>query len=569
MWKKRDELQTVEEIIIRNTGQDIKSVLNPRNDSHIVNMDKAAVCVFDAISKKQPITIVGDYDVDGITGAAILYYTFKQLGTIADVRLPKRFTEGYGISTTMIEDIHSGLLITVDNGITAVEELALAKSKGLTVVILDHHIAREDGLLPEVDVLVNPHVLPSGGFGTFCGAGLAYKLASQLLEDKSQLEPLCALAALGTIADVVPLIDDNRYIVINGLRAINQGKAPQGLLALIEQLNLFDVDESDVSFTIAPILNAAGRMRDDGAQLSFSLLTAVKGYAGIAEHMIKINEKPKIAQTDGMNTAMEMITVDGLYGDPVMLLYSDSDDGYPAIPEGVAGILAGRLAERYQVPAFVLTQSDAPDILKGSGRSYGGIDIKSLLDQASDLLEGYGGHPKAAGLSVKKENIEALRTFLIQKLSDHPSSEESDTLFYDLEVDADELPELIENVQKFAPYGEGNNRLNILVTSQRLYPRQRRFFTLMGSDLQHVKLFCGNKFAAVGFDLAKKYSEYGEPMNLDIVGSVFVNKYTDPVGRRLKETQLRIEDFRKSKIIAFSSPLTTSVQEKLRALGGI
>ena len=569
MWKKRDNTKTIEDVVTRNTGQSLDAVLHPRNDSLIVNMDKAVACVKDAISKGQPITIVGDYDADGITSSAILYHTFKALGTIANVRLPKRFSEGYGIKAAMLQDINSGLLITVDNGITAVDELALAKAKGLTVVVLDHHIAREDGVVPDVDVLIDPHVLPSNDFGGFCGAGLAYKLATHLLDDESLLEQLCALAAIGTIADVVPLVDDNRYIVINGLRALNRKKAPQGLLELVEQLNLFDVDEGDVSFGIAPIINAAGRMQDDGAQLPFSLLTAVEGHVGIAEYLIKINEERKTAQLEGMNTATDMIATNGLYGDPLMIVYSDGNDGYPVIPEGVAGILAGRLADKHQIPVFVLTKSGTPGILKGSGRSYGDIDIKTLLDKASGLLEGYGGHPKAAGLSVKQENIEELRTFLIKQLNDQPSSAKDDTLLYDLEIEAAELPELIEKIQKFAPYGEGNNRPTILVNSQRLYPRQRRFFTLMGSDQQHVKLFCGNKLAAVGFDLADKYSESGEPMSLDIIGSVFVNKYTDPVGRRLKETQLRIEDLRKSKVVAFSSPLTASVHAKLQALGGL
>jgi single-stranded-DNA-specific exonuclease len=569
MWKKRDESQTIEDVVKRNTGKPLEAVLNPKHDSHIVNMDRAAACIRDAVTDKLPVTIVGDYDVDGITGAAILFFTLNAMGVIADVRLPKRFTEGYGISAAMLDDVKTGLLITVDNGITAVEELALAKAKGLTVVVMDHHIAREDGMLPAADVLVNPHVFPSEDFGGFCGAGLAYKLASQLLDDEKQLEPLCALAALGTIADVVPLADDNRYIVINGLKAINQEKAPKGLLALIEQSNLFDVDEGDVSFTIAPILNAAGRMYDDGALRSFKLLTETRGLEQLAMDLIKINEERKMAQLEGMNAVEEMITTDGLYGDPVMLVYSDGTEEYSVIPEGVAGILAGRISERYQVPAFVLTQSDKPGVLKGSGRSYGGIDIKTLLDQASHLLEGHGGHPKAAGLSVKQENVEELRIFLIEQLKKRPPSKEEDALLYDLEVDANELSEVIDKIRKFAPYGEGNERPVIMVNSQRLYPRQRRFFTFMGSDCQHIKLYCGNKLAAVGFDLAQKYSEIGEPMSLDIIGTVFTNKYTDPIGRRLKETQMRITDIRKTKVIAFSSPLTASVQAKLQALGGL
>jgi len=569
MWKKRDDLQTIEEIVERNTGLNLNDVLNPRICTEIENLERAADSVREAISKKLPVTIIGDYDVDGITGAAILYLTLKALGVTADVRLPRRFSEGYGVSAEMIEDIDSGLLITVDNGITAVEELALAKEKGLTVIVLDHHIPREDGVLPDADVLVDPHVYANGGFTGFCGAGLAYKLARELLDDEVQLEPLVALAALGTIADVVPLIHDNRYIAVNGLRAINQGKAPQGLLTLIEQLNLFDADEGDVSFTLAPILNAPGRMFDDGAMRSFRLLTEKDGVFALAEELVLINEKRKLAQQDGLQAVEDLIAENCLYGDRALLLCSDGKTTAP-IPEGVAGILAGRLSERYQVPAFVLTPSGTKGILKGSGRSYGSIDIKALLDSASSLLETYGGHPKAAGLSVREENVEPLRSFLNEKLAELPETmDDTDTLFYDLETDSARLPELIENIAAFAPYGEGNARPVILIRNQTLYPKQRHFFTYMGKDDQHVKLHCGNKFAAVGFGLAEKYMECGEPISLDLVGTIFTNKYTDPMGRRLKETQLRIDDLRKSTVVAFSSSLTASVQSRLKALGGM
>ena len=568
MWKKRDDSKILEDIIRRNTGQSIGCVLHPRHDSRIANLEQAAALIREATRRKTPITIAGDYDADGITGSAILCLTLKALGTNADVRLPKRFTEGYGISMTMLDGITEGLLITVDNGITAVEEIA-AKAKGLQVVILDHHIAREDGLLPEADVLVNPHVLPNGEFSDYCGAGLAYKLACLLLEDESLLEQLCALAAIGTVADVVPLKDDNRSIVQNGLHAINQGNCPQGLNELLNQLNLFDVDEGDISFTIAPILNAAGRMHDDGAIRSFKLLTESGSVSKLAEELIRINEERKAAQQNGLQVVEDMIAENCLYGDRALLVYSNGRETTP-IPEGIAGILAGRLSERYQVPAFVLTSSGTKGILKGSGRSYGNIDIKALLDSAASLLEAYGGHPKAAGLSVREENAESLRSFLNERLAELPvTTDNTDTLFYDMEVKAAQLPSLIEQLAAFAPFGEGNERPVILIRNQQLYPRQRRFFTYMGRDDQHIKLYCGNKLAAVGFDLAEKYTEHGEPISLDLIGTIFTNKYMDPMGRRLKETQLRIDDLRKPTVVAFSSPLTASVQARLEALGGV
>lgn len=570
MWKKRDNSQSIEDVVTRNSGQSIESLLHPKGDTRIVHLDQAAELIKAAIKRQTPITVVGDYDADGICGSAILFLLFQQLGKDMTVRLPKRFSEGYGLNHAMLDEVSSGLLLTVDNGISAVDEIAEAKRKGLTVVVLDHHMPREDGRLPDADVLVNPHVEKETpeDFDGFCGAGLAYRLACLLQPDEEKLHPLSALAAIATIADVVPLLDDNRKIVQDGFRAINSGKGPVGLNTLLEHLNLFDIDESDVSFTIGPILNAPGRMFDDGAVLAFRMLTSTQYLDTAAKELIAINEKRKEQQAENIQLAENIIADDCLFGDNVLLIASAGRAGHPPIPEGLAGIIAGRLAEKYKVPAIVLTQSETADELKGSGRSYGDINIIDLLEKAASYLVTFGGHPKAAGLTMKKDKVEALREFLKEQAPE-PQPDKSDSdLYYDLELDADLVPGFIDVWRRFAPYGEGNALPIILIKEQPLLPRNGKCYTYMGKEGEHIKLYCGRKMTAVGFGLAEKYMQQGEPIRVNLLGTISVNKYVDPVGRATKETQIRLIDIKKADRKSYSSPLLSSIYEHLKEIGG-
>ena len=570
MWKKRDDARCIEDVIVRNSGQAIEKLLLPKGDTRIVHLEQAAELVKEAIEQKSPITVVGDYDADGICGSAILFLLFQQLGKEVSVRLPRRFSEGYGLSKAILDEIAGGLLLTVDNGITAVEEITEAKRRGITVVVLDHHTARKDGVLPEADVLVNPHVEKENpeDFDGFCGAGLAYRLACLLQPDKDKLCRLSALAAIATVADVVPLLDDNRKIVKEGFQAINRGKGPAGLNALLEHLNLFDVDENDISFTIGPVLNAPGRMFDDGAMLSFRMLTATECLDSAAENLIAVNEKRKAEQAENIQLAENIITDDCLFGDNVLLVASVGRPGHPPIPEGLAGIIAGRLADKYKVPAFVLTQSEAEDELKGSGRSYGDVDIIALLEKAAPYLVTFGGHPKAAGLTVKKDNVEPLRDFLKEQVPEPKPDKPDNDLYYDLEVDAELVPGFIEALRYYAPFGEGNAPPVILIKEQPLLPRSGKCYTYMGKEGEHIKLYCGKKMTAVGFGLAERYMQQGEPIRVNMIGTISTNKYIDPVGRATKENQIRIVDVKKAERRPHSSSLLSSIHEHLKEIGG-
>lgn len=566
-WKKRDSFTTVEEVVQKNSGRKLNELLNPKYSTEIVNLDKAAKVVRRAIDTGQEITIVGDYDADGICGAAILFIMFRTLGITPKVRLPKRFSEGYGFNLSMLDEINSGLLITVDNGIAAVDEITEARRRGIATIILDHHPMREDGKLPPAHVLVDPHVYNNGDFEDFCGAGLAYMLARKLISADFILKNLSALAAIATVADVVPLVDDNRRIVKDGLLAIKNGVIPVGLKTLLSKLKLFDVDESDISFTLGPILNAPGRMLDDGAMKSFELL-AKSVDADKVDELISINYFRREKQAEGLTLAEQVIEDDCMFGDAALVICSKKTDNTECIHEGVAGVLAGKLSEKYRVPTIVLTESGTPGLMKGSGRSYGDIDFKELLDGAASLLTEYGGHPKAVGIKIEESKVSQLRDYLIEQLTDKATLPEDEVKYYDLDVETKDLETVIAKINRYAPYGEGNPRPVIRIENLCLVPRASRYYSFMGKGSQHIKLFCGRNVAAVGFDMGEQFIRLGEPIRLTLVGSVFVNKYVDPVGRRSKECQIRLEHIEKAIGMKNASPLLASIYANIEAMGG-
>ena len=273
-WKQTKYGDTILDVIKNRSGMEESEILHPKPipPEAIENLTQAAALLQDAIQKKVPISIMGDYDVDGITASAILYYLIRFLGKQTPfIRLPRRMSEGYGLSVDAFDDFHQGLLITVDNGISATEEIAYAKDLGFSVLVIDHHLPGK--FLPEADVIVDPHIHPDkNGFEHYCGAGLSLKLAELMLRDNpaasSLMDKLKVLATLGTIADVMPLVSDNRRIVMEGLRLWQSGSKaiPYGLTALVEAAEVYGRTETDIAFKIAPILNAPGRLLDNGAE---------------------------------------------------------------------------------------------------------------------------------------------------------------------------------------------------------------------------------------------------------------------------------------------------------------
>lgn len=456
------------------------------------------------------------------------------------------------------------MVVTVDNGISALEEICYAKELDFTVVVLDHHLPPVE--LPEADVIVDPHIHPDkNGFVDYCGAGLALKLAELMLTgpDTSELlKQLTILAAIGTIADVVPLIGDNRRIVKEGLELLRQNKFKglDGLKALIEEAEVYNKDEMNVSFKLAPILNAPGRMLDDGASHSLNLLLAdiEFGYNEydihkMAQDLILINEERKDSVTTAMKQAEDIIADNCMFGDnPLCICLED-------VQEGVVGIVAGKLAEIYHVPTFVFTRSQRPGVLKGSGRTYGGVRLNEVVGAAAKYILHGGSHEKAAGLSVAANKFDSMKN----AMSDYMIGveiQEPDVLEYDLEILPQDIPKVCSELSVYAPYGEGNRMPVFRIDNAVLVSRYGSRFKAMGKDGNTLKLYC-NGYSLFAFGETRKYLKMGQSPQVDVMGTISINKYQ----YGSSECQVKMLDFQPAK----KSTRTSKLLEALANNGTI
>lgn len=529
-WKKRGDYRSVAEAVQGMSGLTLEELRSPAHvePETIENLAACGEALKQwAIQDGLPVVIVGDYDADGITSTAILVKLLRHFGVTPQTIIPRRFTDGYGINETLIEGISDSLIITVDNGIAAVEPILAAKEAGNKIIVLDHHLPQET--LPPADIIVDPHIHPEkNGYEDYCGAGLAYKLAEYLCagqtaqEKKSLFFDLLVLACLGTLADVMPLTGDNRYLVTQGLRIINHdGWYPQLSSGLRAVLNLAQrpYDEDTIKFQIAPILNAAGRLYNAG---STSVLKALLSQdeaqaAGFAAKMQQINERRKTLVTQCLEQAQ--IAASYRADDPILIICCEG------IPEGIIGILAGKLSEAYQKPAFVFSPiASLSGILKGSGRSYGDYDLFPLLQVVAPYVETAGGHTGAAGISVAQESYEEMAAAIQAYAVEHPPAEPDDSLYYDLELREEELPLALNELKALAPYGPGVEKPVLMVRDYQLLPKGYHSHRLMGRSNEHIKLF-GTQSDAVGFHLSQTYQELGNPECVDLLGTVGENRF--------------------------------------------
>jgi len=480
-FKKRGGYRTVQDLY--------REELNTGGRSYAFNTKNAVSLILSAVEQNVPITILGDYDADGVCASAILFQAIRSLGVKARVRLPLRFSEGYGMNSTMVDEIDSGLVITVDNGITALKEIRAAKEKGLTVLVTDHHLpgTTESGALavPEADCVIDPHVeqltgMPGYDFYDYCGAGVALKLAEKLTDDPHILDRCYALAALATVADIMPMLGENRNIYMRGMAAVAAGETSCGLLNLLELtgISLKDrpaamapynfISQDKVAFKLGPAVNAPSRMIEeageygcsfikaggDGAKLSFACLTADKNdlAAKFANLMLGINDLRKKVASELETDAKKEITACGLENHCPIVVY------LPEARHGIVGIIAGKICESFARPAIVLART-SDGLCSGSCRSVDGVNIRLLLDQASDLLETYGGHEGAAGLTIREENITAFRERMQTAFEDcyGPFTPAEPAVYYDLEIGAAEIPGVLDYMQScLTPFGPGN-----------------------------------------------------------------------------------------------------------------
>ncbi len=424
-------------------------------------IEQAVAMILAHVEAQQRVTIHGDYDVDGICSTAILVRALRAIGADVDSYLPDRASDGYGLGKPTVERLAARgtrLLITVDCAITAVEEVELAHSLGMEVVVTDHHSPRADGVLPQAPI-VHP-ALRGYPCAELCATAVAYKLAQAVFEasgrDARELEQDLDLVALATIADVVPLIGENRTLVRRGLRVLASTRKP-GLRALmaVARIDAGRVNERAVGFALAPRLNAAGRMYRADAGLELILTEDSLRAAQIADELDRANHERREVETRIRYEAEAQIAALG--EQPAYVL---AGEGWHA---GVIGIVASRLAERNHRPV-VLVALDG-DVGKGSGRSVPAFDLLAGLTACSSHMLRYGGHRAAAGLEIERASVPALA----RALSEHAELVLSPQDALPLErVDAivgcDELSmTLAEELQRLAPFGNGNRGVALMI----------------------------------------------------------------------------------------------------------
>lgn len=544
-WKSNN-YTSIKQIVEKHTQMSAEEFLHPLKDPYLRDL-KECVQYVSQKAKSVPIHIIGDYDADGDMATAILELCLQAYGaTQVHVRLPRRFSEGYGLSMKIIDEITDGLIITVDNGIAAIDQIAEAKKKGLSVVVIDHHLpVRKSGhvVLPDADFIIDPKAIEGSEFSDYCGAGLAYRFAKELLTDAHPImNSLLVFASIATVADMVPLIGDNRNIVKEGLECINRRDVTFGLQLLLDRLNLTSITEDDYGFLIGPVMNASGRMLDDGPNDVVNLVTSLADPANpdflrkimylqdLADELVERNENRKATVINDLAIAETLIEKEELKDNTPLILYS------PDFWEGTIGILAGKLAEKYRVPCMVFTDSSVSGIAKGSGRTYGDIHLKYLLDDVSDILEGYGGHAAAAGLSIQVKNLTVLQKRLNEQIKKMKISF-SENIFYDMKISENEIPHLINDIKLYAPYGIGNPKPVFCIENFSCSPITGKFHRELGEEKNCIK-FTGKIASAVGFHVNEKYHEAGEPKIMNLIGTL-----SEKCFKWNKTTQIEIIDF--------------------------
>lgn len=437
-------------------------------------MDKIITRLNEAIDEGQPILVYGDYDADGVTGTTILVRCLRELGALVNYYIPNRFYEGYGPNEdAFMQAIADGyqLVITVDNGIAGVDEAEILREHGVDLIITDHHQIKET--LPNAFAILHPELDDQYPFHKLSGAGVALKIAEALLQEVIP-EDFYAIAMLGTIGDVVPLIDENRSIVKRGLAALRETEI-EGLNAIMElaKTDKEEATEVNVGFEICPRLNAPGRM--DEAALAVECLIAETKEAAqlIAKQIESFNSERQKTTQKVLDEASQLVDPITLKKKKVVILYSSNWH------EGILGIVAGRLAKQWQKAVFVVTD-DHEGLIKGSARAVEGYHLFELLSECHELIERFGGHALAAGITFAPENLQALEDKMNDLLKD---VEVSPSLQVDLTLSLGDLNvTFVDQLSMLAPFGEGNRPP--LIEIRDVYVKNVK---TIGNKLQHLK----------------------------------------------------------------------------------
>ena len=449
----------------------INSYINPvYKYLHSPKTMKDVVIAVDIIKRKiqenKKIRIIGDYDVDGIISVFILYTALKKCGANVDYEIPDRIKDGYGINENIVRvayDDGVDTIITCDNGISAIDQIQYAKDLGLTVIVTDHHdvpFIEEDGvrtfLSSQADAIINPKQIECEyKFKSICGAGVAFKLMEALYEeigmDKEECYKLIEFVAIATVCDVVDLINENRIFVKNGLEMLNNSKNI-GINALKKACGLEDkeITAYHLGFVIGPCLNASGRLDSAKKGLELLLMEDDEEAKNLAQEIVDLNDARKNMTKEGVDRAINIIDSTDINNDKILVVY------IPDIHESLAGIVAGRVKEKYNKPTIILTKSE--EGVKGSARSIEEYNMFEGLLACKELLDKFGGHPMAAGLSLQEDKVDELRIALNNKceLTDEDLTRK---IMIDSSLPLEYLNlHLIEELNVLEPFGKGNSK---------------------------------------------------------------------------------------------------------------
>ena len=498
------------------------SMDNLHNPLLLPDAEKACLKLIEYRDKQEEVTIFGDYDVDGAMGTSVLFNSLKKLGFKVNAWTNNRFVEGYGINPLGVENMlkkfpNTKLVLTVDNGIVAYDGVEACNKLGIEVIVTDHHDANEE--LPKAYAVVNPKRKDSKyPFRELCGTGVAFKvmllLYFMLNEDLDFVYDMLDMVSLATVADIVPLIDENRIIVKEGLSKVRSEN--RAIFRIFREITkVTNINTYTFGFVYGPMINAIGRL--EGGQLETIEAFTSNDELFIEEvinKLFNLNEKRKEMTELQMNICEDELSKNGEIPEVIFVYNKD-------FHEGVVGLIAGRLKEKYCRPTFVLTEHNG--VFKGSARSIDNYHIKEVLDMIKDDLLGYGGHAKAGGVSVSSEKLEVVKEKLINIAKEKLTPDDYiPKLTIDTVLDANNIS--IHDIEQFdllEPYGEGFSKplfgLNNFEGVE---------YKFIGDKHQHVKIK-GKNIDILGFNLGETYEKMGCPLYVKVVGHPSINTFNN------------------------------------------
>ncbi|WP_456278157.1 single-stranded-DNA-specific exonuclease RecJ [Bacillus sp. AK128] len=496
-------------------------------------MDQTIERIQTAIEKAEKILVFGDYDADGVSSTTVMLRALRAKGADVEFYIPNRFREGYGPNRNAFQWAYQEgyrLIITVDTGISALDEARYAKELGIDLIITDHHEPGPE--LPVAFSIIHPR-LPGSEYpcGELAGVGVALKVAHALLGECPT--DYVGIAAIGTIADLVPLHDENRLIAVKGIKALRNTKNP-GVHALLSvcNVNQKEITEETIGFSIGPRINAAGRLGDADPAVHLFLTDDSEEAEQIASEINQINKERQKIVNEMTEEAVELVEANYPLEDNSVLVIGKQ--GWNA---GVIGIVASRLVEKFYRPTIVLSLDEEAKVAKGSARSIEGFDLFENLSTCRDVLPHFGGHTMAAGMTVEISKIDELRERLITLANDKLTKDDFTPVTYvDIECSLEDITiEAIEELGKLAPYGVGNPKPKVTIPVASLSQMKR-----IGQDQSHLKLLLeqsGTSLDAIAFGFGHVYDEISAQARLSILGELSINEWNN-----FRKPQIMVND---------------------------